>query len=447
MDKAAPIAVATRAPQSGTASTPDPGEPRYARYVLGVLLLVYCLSFIDRQIIAVLSPQIKVDLELSDTELGALKGLAFALLYAGMGVPLAIVGDRWNRVNLLAICLAIWSAMTALSGAASSYLHLFLARVGVGIGEAGGVAPAHSMISDYFPRWQRATALGVFSLGIPIGIFSGYILGPLLATAIGWRATFVAVGLPGLLVAVLLKLTVREPSRGKADLTAAAGSAPVGWLATLGHLTRIPTYRTVVYAGALNAFCGYALSNWLADFLVRSHHFAFRDVGLPLAIVNGVGVGVGIYLGGKAADRLAKRDAAYYLLIPAWSFSFGCPLLIAAFSVSETTLSLSILFAAFILIYMSIAPLFAVLQALAPADSRALSAAFFLLWQNLVGAGLGPFLMGAGSDVLHRMIPNADSLRLALTSLGLVTGLAAIILFLGVGKARKVLNGSHAFDA
>jgi len=413
----------------------------YRNYVLGVLFLVYCLSFIDRQIIAVLSPAIKADLALNDTELGALKGLAFALFYAGMGIPLAIIGDRGSRVRLISICLALWSAMTVASGAAHSFIHLFLARMGIGIGEAGGVAPAHSIISDYFRKDERARALGLFSLGIPAGILFGYLLGGWLATAYGWRLTFVIVGTPGLAMAFLLYLTVREPERGATDeREGVEREEQLHWLTVIRSLWKIPTYRTVVYAGSLNAFCGYALSNWLADFFVRTHDFTMRDLGAPLALVNGVGVGVGIYLGGVWADRYATKDGARYLSIPGTCFALAVPLLICAFWVSSSLVSLVLLFIAFVLSYVSIAPLFTVLQLLAPVNSRALCAAYFLLWQNLLGAGLGPFVMGGASDLLHIYFDESGALRIALTSLGLVTGIAAVVLLTKAKSARADLG-------
>ena len=334
--------------------------------------------------------------------------------------------------------------MTALSGLASNFIHLFLARMGVGIGEAGGVPPSHSVISDYFPPRERSTAIAIFSLGIPGGILFGYLAGGWLAANLGWRETFFVVGLPGIIVALLLRYTVREPSRGASENRTNEAKSNVPWTTVVSRLWKTPSYRTVVYGGALNAFCGYALAMWLVDFLVRSHGFAPSEVGVPLALVNGVGVGIGIYLGGKVSDRFAVNSPARYLLVPGWAFAIAAPLMVAAFFVPSATISLVLLFISFVLIYMSVAPFFTVIQTLAPLNNRALATAYFLLWQNLIGAGLGPFIMGGMSDVLHQNFGESDALRLALSSLGLITGVAAILLLMGAKSAaadfEKVRN-------
>lgn len=382
---------------------------------LGFLLLVYCFNFIDRQIFAVLSPLIKADLGFNDLELGLLKGLAFALLYAIMGIPLAQLSDRTNRVRLVSICLALWSAMTAVSGLVSTFWQMAAARVGVGIGEAGGTPPSHSLIADYFPPEKRSFAFGIFSLGIPIGSVFGFLVGGALAEAIGWRGTFLTLGISGVVLSVAFSLVMREPTRGRFDdKSVDAGLEPTGLLTKLGNLWRIPLFRVLVVSGSFNAFTGYALNMWLMDMYVRSYGLTIWEGSMVLAALIGIGAGFGTVLGGQAADWAARKDPLGRLKVIYRSLIISVPLIFLG--LSSDTLLLHILFlgVAFFFIYVSLGPTYSIIQSISPTRSRALSAAFYFLTQALVGAGLGPFVIGAVSEYLMPSFGDAEALRYAL---------------------------------
>lgn len=410
---------------------PTPGR-QYRRYVLGVLFLVYMFNFVDRQILAILSPAIKADLGLSDTQLGILKGLAFALFYAAMGIPLARLADRWNRVSLIAIALALWSGMTVLSGAAQNFLHLFLARVGVGVGEAGGTPPSHSVISDYFAREERATALALFTLAVPIGTVLGFLAGGTLTEGLGWRWAFVLVGLPGLLLALLVRLTIREPKRGALE---AVPPRPVsGTLEGIRLLWSIPSFRTISYGGALSALCGYGLVMWLTDFLFRTHSLGYGDVTVQLALVIGLGGGIGTYSGGVLADRFGKRDQSIYIWLPGAAMLLSVPLLLIALFTANLPLMWASLFFIFLFYYVLFGPFYATVQTLAPISARALATAFYFFILAIAGAGIGPFYVGGLSDLLAPRLGEADALQWAIAALVLPAGASGLILMLGKGR-------------
>ena len=285
----------------------------YQKYVIGLLLVVYTFNFIDRQIIAILSPAIKAELGLSDTQLGLLKGLPFAIFYALFGFPIARLADRKNRVTIISVAIALWSGMTVLCGAAQSYIQLLLARMGVGVGEAGCSPPAHSLISDYFPKSQRATALGIYSLGISFGTLFGILLGGLIADAFGWRWAFVLVGLPGILLAIIVKLTLKEPVRGTMDGLAKRATAPTLPIAeSFVKMWGIRSFRVLCFSGALSAFCSFALALWIVDFLFRSHGLTYANLTWPLAMVIGIGGGIGTVEGGYVADLWGGKDESAY---------------------------------------------------------------------------------------------------------------------------------------
>ena len=288
---------------------------RYSYFVLGVLTIVYTFNFIDRQIIAILSPAIKEDLGLSDSMLGLLKGLAFAVLYTVMGIPLAWLADRWNRVSIISISLAVWSGFTAISGFANNALQLALARIGVGIGEAGCSPPAHSLISDYFPKEKRASALAIYSLGIPFGQMFAFLAGGWVLETFGWRNAFFIVGIPGVLLAIVMKLTVKEPIRGAQD-AAAVKAKPVKYSEGLKKLLTIPSYWGITIAVTLASFTGYGLGLWIVDFYRRTYELSYTEITVPLAFLNGVAYGVGTYLGGRLTDRFGRKDKGAYAWLP-----------------------------------------------------------------------------------------------------------------------------------
>ena len=301
----------------------NPKWTPYQKYIIFLLLTVYMFNFIDRQIVAILSPAIKADLGLSDTQLGLLKGFAFAVFYAVFGFPIARLADKKNRVTIISVCAALWSGMTVLCGTAQSFIQLLLYRMGVGVGEAGCNPPAHSLISDYFPREQRATALGIYSLGITLGSLFGILLGGVIAEKLGWRWAFVIVGAPGILLALIVKLTLKEPERGamepanvrakmldqKTDLQAAPSLEEA-----LNTMLTIKSYVLLTVSASITAFSGYALGLWIVDFVVRTHELNYSELTLPLALSIGIGGGIGTLCGGLATDAFGKtRPCSVFL--------------------------------------------------------------------------------------------------------------------------------------
>jgi predicted MFS family arabinose efflux permease len=407
------------------------GGSLYRRYVLGVLLVISVFNFVDRQLLAVLSPEIKKELLLSDTQLGILKGLAFALFYSVMGIPLAKLADSINRVSLISVSIIVWSAMTALSGAAASFLHLLLARIGVGIGEAGATPASHSLISDYFSRQERSTALAVLALGIPIGTTFGFLAGGWLTVEVGWRMAFVLIGVPGVAVGVLAKLTIREPVRGAQDRAQdLADASAAGVFDTIRGLWSIYSYRTIAISGAFASMCGYALSMWLVDFLVRVHGLRYQDILVELAIAVGLGGGLGTYFGGKISDHFGRRNVSAYLVVPAVGMVIVAPLLLLALWTASKTVIFTSLFAVFALHYSCFGPFYGTIQTLAPIRSRATATAFLFFIMALAGAGLGPFIMGVMSDAFEPAHGSAHALRLALTSIPFLSAASGIFVLL-----------------
>jgi len=396
-------------------------SPAYLRYALGLLCVVYVVNFVDRQVLSILLQSIKRDLGLSDLQLGLLSGTAFGLFYATLGIPIARLADRFSRKGVIAISLALWSVMTALCGSAAGFASLLLYRIGVGVGEAGGSPPAHSMISDYFPPERRASALGVFSLGVPLGILVGFLAGGWLDETLGWRQAFVVVGLPGVALAVVVALTLREPVRGHSEgITATRAEAPNARI-VIQHLWRLRSFRHVALGSALYAFVGYSSTTWLPPFLARSHGMSSGDIGTALALIIGIGGGVGVYLGGVLSDRFARRDAAGMLRVPIWAMLLAFPPGFVVFLAESTALVLAAFVLPAFLGLMYQAPAFAVTQSLATPMMRATASAVLLFVINIIGLAMGPAVTGALSDALEPAF-GEDSLRYALliVSVGLL---------------------------
>jgi MFS family permease len=386
-------------------SSPDrPASPysqAYLRYALGLLCAVYIVNFVDRQVLSILLQSIKEDLGLSDLQLGLLSGTAFGLFYATLGIPIARLADRTSRKGVIAVCLTIWSCMTALCGTASGFVSLLLYRVGVGIGEAGGSPPAHSMISDYFPPEKRGTALGIFSLGVPFGILVGFMAGGWLDQELGWRQAFIVVGLPGVVLAAIVALTLREPVRGASEgLQSATGEGPDA-VEVITYLWRLRSFRHVAFGSALYAFVGYSTTNWLPSFLSRSHHMDQSDIGTALALIIGLGGGAGIYLGGVLADRFTRLDPADAVRVPMWAVFLAFPPGFIVFLTPNTSLALAAFVIPAFLGLMYQAPAFAVTQALATPKMRATAAAVLLFVINIIGLAMGPPVTGVISDLLE----------------------------------------------
>ncbi len=382
------------------------------RYVLGVLVVVYTFNFIDRQILSILLEPIKLELELSDSQLGLLTGFAFALFYATLGIPIARYADRGNRRNLIALSLTIWSGFTALSGVAQNFWYLLVARIGVGVGEAGCSPPSHAMIADYYPVERRATALGIYSLGIPVGILFGFLAGGWINEFFGWRWAFFVVGVPGLLLAILVRTTVREPVRGMAEGRTASDDLP-GVVETFRYLLTKPSFRHLAFGGALTAFVGYSYVSWIPSFLIRSHGMGTGEVGTWLGLILGIPGGIGIALGGYLADRFGGRDTRWYLWIVTVALAAGVPFAALVFITDSAMWALLLLNVPVLLGNFYQATSFSQTQGLAGLRMRAVAAAVLLFIINIIGLGAGPQTVGILSDLLSAEY-GRESLRYAL---------------------------------
>lgn len=402
-------------PMNPAAPLPQaPSTPAYRAYVLAMLVLVYTFNFIDRQIVAILAVPIKADLRLTDAQLGLMGGLAFALLYTTLGIPIARIADRASRTWIMTLALALWSAMSAACGLAHSFLQLFLARLGVGIGEAGGVAPAYSLICDFFPQGQRARALGIYSFGIPIGSALGVVVGGLIASRVSWRIAFFAVGLTGLLIAPLFRLTVREPSRGVYD-TRSESPAHASLLQVFGVLRAKRSFWALSLGASAASMMGYGMFFWMPSFLVRSFGLGLLQASLGFGAIVLIGGLVGIWLGGVLADRFGARRKAAYALVPAIAFMATVPFYVAG--VLSTTLwacaALMLVPTALGLAWLG--PVLSAMQHIVPNDMRVTGSAIFLFINNLIGIGLGLPLIGSLSDAM-RVRFGAESLRYAIVA-------------------------------
>lgn len=385
----------------------SPASPLYRAYVLFILVVVYTFNFIDRQIVGILAVPIKAELALSDTQLSLMGGLAFALFYTFLGIPIAMLADRTSRTWIMTIALGVWSAMTALCGFAQNFTQLFLARLGVGIGEAGGVAPAYSLIADYFPQGKRARALSIYSFGIPIGSALGILLGGVLTSYLDWRAAFIIVGVAGLAIAPIFRLTLREPKRGGLD-----GAGAVTSPASLGEVVRTlihkPSFWGLSFGAASSSMMGYGLIFWLPSFFVRSFgealpgFFAWMPAFLApenassllyasyfyatILLIGGV---AGIWIGGAMADRYGPEKKAAYAIVPAIAFLTTIPF----FIVGVLAPSLWVAFPAFLVLQalslVWLGPVISAFQHLVQPNMRATASAVFLYINNLVGIGLG----------------------------------------------------------
>ena len=383
------------------------------QYALGLLLAVFALNFMDRQILAILLQPIKEDLHLSDAQLGLLSGFAFALFFTTVGIPLAQWADRGKRRRIIAGSLAVFSGMTALCGLATNFWQLALARTGVGVGEAGTNPASHSIIADLYPMAGRSTAMAVFALGPHVGLVLGFVWGGWANQWYGWRVAFLAAGLPGLLLAAVLHWTLREPARGHADGVSVRVKEPPSLAAVCRGIWAQHSLRHVFAGATLASFLVYSVLTWLPAALARTHHMGTGAIGLALALIVGVAGGAGTYLGGRLADALAHRGEVWRVRIVALGLVAGTPWWIGACFAETPAAMLSWLILPGMLLGLFIGPTFAIVQALVDVRSRAVAAAILLFVFNLVGLGLGPLAVGALSDLLEPRW-GVDSLRFAL---------------------------------
>ena len=401
---------------------------KYRGYVLLILTGVYTFNFIDRQILVILQESIKGELGLSDTQLGMLTGLTFALFYVTLGIPIARMADKGNRRNIVAASLAIWSLMTALSGLAANFTQLLLARIGVGVGEAGGSPPAHSMISDYFPPEKRATALSIYSIGIYIGILVGYLAGGWINQFFGWRMALMALGIPGVIYALILLFTVKEPPKGHSDesVTGSNEDASSFW-EVISLLMSKKTFIFVALGSGIHTFANYGVGNFYAPFLARVHEMPIGQIGTWLGLTTGFGGMIGTFLGGYLGDKLSVRDVRWYLWLPVIAEIINFVPSIGAFFSDNTTIALSCYFLTAMLTAVYLGPCIAVTHNLVDAHKRALASAILFLVLNLIGLGIGPLAIGYISDVLAPTY-GAESLRYAFC-FTFFTGFISLCLF------------------
>jgi MFS family permease len=417
----------------------------YRSYVLVVLVIVYTFNFIDRQIVGILAVPIKTELHLSDSQLGLMGGLAFALFYTLLGIPIARLADKVSRVGIMTAALALWSLMTAMCGLTHNFAQLFMARVGVGVGEAGGVAPAYSLICDYFPAKERARALSVYSFGIPIGAAVGIVLGGYITSLMSWRMAFFIVGLAGLLITPLLKFTVREPERGAldplrvgADRTAvtAAGVGTPSLLEVIAVLARKGSFWGLSLGAASASMMGYGLFFWAPSLLVRSFHLSLLQASLSFGALVLVGGLIGIWFGGALTDRYGEKRRAMYAYIPAIAFVATVPFYVAGVLSTTLWISFAVLLVPTALGLVWLGPVLAAVQHLVPGTMRATASALFLFINNLIGIGLGTALIGLVSDLM-RLRFGAESLRYAiLAGTGFYLVAAALLFFAGKKLAK-----------
>lgn len=409
-----------------------------ARYALFMLTIAYVLNFIDRQILVILQEPIKKELLLSDAQLGLLSGFSFALVYITAGIPIAYWADRGNRRNIIVIAVTVWSGMTALSGLARTFPQLLLARLGVGIGEAGGSPPAHSMISDFYPPEERATALSIYSSGVHLGVLFGFLAGGYIAQELGWRAAFMAVGIPGILFAAVMYFTVKEPERGRWESSDEAQYTP-----TLREtMTLLRTYKSFWYLAAgcgLTAFAGYGNGNFTPPFLMRSHGLEVGEVGVLLAIFGGGGGIIGTLLGGRLADHLGTRDVRWYLWVPAIAGTLALPLTFPFLLLDDTTVVMGLLFVVTILINTYLGPCIAMAHALVPPAMRSLTSAILFFVLNLIGLGMGPLTAGLLSDHLSKTYGD-DGLRYAMIVVGMIASLGIAMFLMAARSIREDLD-------
>jgi MFS family permease len=396
--------------------------------VLALLLIAYIFNYLDRQILGILAGSIIADLHLTDSQFGALSGPPFAILYSVLGIPFAYLADRTSRSRVIAAAVAFWSAFTGLCGIAGSFWQLFVFRMGVGIGEAGGVAPSYALIADYFEPRLRARALAIFSLGVPIGLSLGTVLGAYIAHAISWRAAFYTMGVAGILLAPVM-LIVRDVRRPHVP-----SAPPIGQVFPM--LARKPVFWLMAFAASSSSLCGYGLAVWTPSVLERSFHLGLIQRGQFMGSVVFIGGCTGVLAGGWLADRLGARDRGWYAKLPAIAWLITAPTFGAGLMAPSLWLAWPLLLIPNALNILWLGPVITAVQHLVPRPMRATASASFLLINNLVGLGIGPFLIGGLSDALKHSY-GVEALRYAAVACTSFYLLAALLMLLCVSRLRR----------
>ena len=413
---------------------------RYRIFVLVLLTIVYGFNFIDRQIVGILAPFIQKDLGLTNTELGLLIGLAFAVFYTCVAIPIAWLADRYNRVNILSIALATWSGFTALTGMATNFVQIGLARMGVGVGEAGGSPPSHSIISDMYPKEERASALGVYSMGIPLGVMAAYFATASLMGAsnedVNWRQIFIFLGLTGIALAFIVKLVIKEPIRGAMEFEEQTEIIKPPFVESIKTLLKIPAWRAMCLGSAFGAFVSYSASAFQTKYLITLNpDFDFKTLVIILGLINGTTYAGGAFFGARLADKWGKKDVRAYGWLPAIAISACLPITLYSWWVPtvEMHLFLTTLFLLFFGTWLG--PSFAIAQTLAPINMRAMSTALFFFILNMIALGGGPSFTGWMIDVFNKNYGEVESIRYAMS----VTSLMLILSMISFVVASKLL--------
>ncbi len=403
---------------------------RSPKLVLALLLLAYIFNFLDRQILGILAGPIIADLKLSDAQFGAIAGLAFAILYSVLGVPLAMLADRTSRSRVVVASLVVWSGFTALCGTATSFTQMFLFRLGVGVGEAGGVAPSYALIADYFPPQKRARALAIFSLGVPLGLAGGTLIGAYLAWWINWRAAFLVMGVAGIVLAPIMLLIVRDKPREGRDTPSAAELR-----SAFKTVAAKPSFWLMAAAASSSSLAGYGLAVWTPSVLERSFGLGIVPRGQFLASIFLIGGTAGVFAGGWFADRLGRTDRAWYARLPAIAWLITAPTFAAGLLVQDLRLAWALLLIPNALNILWLGPVTTAVQHLVARPLRATASASFLLINNLIGLGVGPMFIGALSEVFRQRL-GTEALRYAAVSVLGFYLLASLLMFFAIKRLR-----------
>jgi len=409
---------------------------RSASIVLFLLLVAYIFNYLDRQILGILAGPIIAELHLNDRQFGLLSGPPFAILYSVLGIPFAFLADRTSRSRVIAAAVAFWSAFTGLCGIATSFWQFFAFRMGVGVGEAGGVAPSYALIADYFEPRRRARALAIFSLGVPIGLSLGTLLGAYIAHWISWRAAFFTMGVAGVLLAPVMLLVVRDVPG--AHQTSAA---PIGQVFPM--LARKPVFWLMAFAASSSSLCGYGLAVWTPSILERSFQLSLIERGQFTASVVFIGGCTGVFAGGWLADRLGHIDRGWYARLPAIAWAITAPTFVAGFFAPSLWVAWPLLLIPNALNILWLGPVITAVQHLVPARMRSTASASFLLINNLIGLGVGPYLIGAISTALKQSY-GAESLRYAAAGCTIFYWIAALLMITCVSRLRSSWVEDHS---
>jgi MFS family permease len=408
---------------------------RSASIVLLLLLIAYIFNYLDRQILGILAGPIIAELQLNDRQFGLLSGPPFAILYSLLGIPFAFLADRTSRSRVVAAAVAFWSAFTGLCGTATSFWQFFFFRMGVGIGEAGGVAPSYALIADYFEPRRRARALAIFSLGVPIGLSLGTLLGAYIAHWISWRAAFFTMGVAGIILAPVMLIVVRDVPRA-----VHASAAPIGQVFPM--IASKPVFWLMAFAASSSSLCGYGLAVWTPSILERSFHMGLIERGQFMASVVFIGGCTGVFAGGWFADRLGHLDRGWYAKLPAIAWAITAPTFVAGFFAPNLWVAWLFLLIPNALNILWLGPVITAVQHLVPRAMRSTASASFLLINNLIGLGVGPYLIGAISTALKQSY-GAESLRYAAAACTSFYLLAALLMLLCVSRLRESWVEDH----